>query len=50
MSRIKAGVIGVGNMGKNHVRLLTEMKEDYELVGVFDLNSEQDIKAKYSTR
>lgn len=47
MSRIKAGVIGVGNMGKNHVRLLTEMKEDYELVGVFDLNSEQVWKTGY---
>ena len=47
MGRIKIGVIGVGNMGKNHVRLLTEMKEDYDLVGVFDLNSEQVRKTGY---
>ncbi len=47
MSRIKIGVIGVGNMGKNHVRLLTEMKADYELAGVFDLNSEQVRKTGY---
>lgn len=47
MSKIKIGVIGVGNMGKNHVRLLTEMKEDFEFRGVFDLNKEQVLKTGY---
>ena len=47
MCKIKIGVIGVGNMGKNHVRLLTEMKEDFEFHGVFDLNKEHVIKTGY---
>ena len=46
MSKIKIGVIGVGNMGKNHVRLLTEMKEDFDFQGVFDLNKEHVLKTQ----
>ena len=34
--KIKAGIIGVGNMGKNHVRLLREMNNEFEFVGAFD--------------
>ncbi len=48
MSKIKIGVIGVGNMGKNHVRLLTEMKEDFDFQGVFDLNKEHVLKTGYT--
>ena len=50
MCKIKIGVIGVGNMGKNHVRLLTEMKEDFEFHGVFDLNKEHVIKTGYKCK
>ena len=48
MGRIKIGVVGVGNMGRNHVRLLREMKEDYEFRGVYDLNKEQVLKTGYT--
>lgn len=34
---IKVGVIGVGMMGKNHVRVYSELN-DCELVGVYDIN------------
>ncbi len=50
MSKIKIGVIGVGNMGKNHVRLLTEMKEDFEFRGVFDSDKEHVLKTGYTGR
>ena len=48
MSKIKIGVVGVGNMGKNHVRILTELKEEYEFRGVFDLNREHVKKTGYT--
>lgn len=43
--RLKVGVIGVGNMGKNHMRILSSMGE-YELVGCFD--ADQDRAARLS--
>lgn len=39
MKEIKIGVIGTGNMGKNHVRVYDSMPE-FELVGVYDANQE----------
>jgi len=40
MSRtLKVGVIGVGSMGKNHVRVLSSMRE-YDLIGCYDINHE----------
>ena len=38
---VKIGVIGVGNMGKNHVRLTREMNNEFEFVGVYDPNAER---------
>jgi len=35
MSQIKTGIIGFGNMGKNHVRLVSEIN-DFNLIGVYD--------------
>ncbi|MDR1440245.1 MAG: Gfo/Idh/MocA family oxidoreductase [Clostridiales bacterium] len=35
MDQIRVGVIGVGNMGRNHLRLYSEMPE-FNLVGFFD--------------
>ena len=32
---LKVGVIGIGSMGKNHIRVYSEL-EDVELVGVED--------------
>ncbi len=52
MNQIKAAVIGVGNMGKNHVRTYANMQE-VELVGISDLNAElgeslaQEFDTKY---
>jgi len=36
---LKVGVIGVGSMGRNHLRVLSTMR-DYELVGCFDINED----------
>lgn len=36
---LKVGVLGTGNMGRNHVRVLSTMAE-YELIGCFDVNEE----------
>ncbi|WP_445214864.1 Gfo/Idh/MocA family oxidoreductase [Brasilonema sp. UFV-L1] len=48
---IRIGVIGVGNMGQHHVRLLSSMK-DVELVGVADINVERGLEtaSKYKVR
>ncbi|WP_139651416.1 Gfo/Idh/MocA family protein [Raoultibacter phocaeensis] len=39
MEMLKVGVLGTGNMGRNHLRVLSSMHE-YELVGCFDVNFE----------
>jgi len=36
MAKIKIGVIGAGNMGRNHIRLVSEMVNDFEFKGVYD--------------
>ncbi len=48
---IRVGVIGVGNMGQHHTRVLSLLK-DVELVGVADINVERglDIASKYRIR
>jgi virulence factor len=48
---IRIGVIGVGNMGQNHVRVLSSMK-DVELVGVADINVERGLEtaSKFKVR
>ncbi|WP_036485615.1 Gfo/Idh/MocA family protein [Myxosarcina sp. GI1] len=47
---LRMGVIGVGNMGRHHVRVLSLLK-DIELVGVSDINLERglDIASRYHT-
>ncbi len=40
---IRVGVIGVGNMGQHHTRVLSSMK-DVELVGVADVNVELGLE------
>lgn len=42
---IKIGVIGCGNMGRNHIRVLRSLGNLYELVGVYDTNKENAEKA-----
>ncbi|MDJ0733944.1 MAG: Gfo/Idh/MocA family oxidoreductase [Nostocaceae cyanobacterium] len=48
---IRIGVIGVGNMGQHHARILSSMK-DVELVGVADINIERGLEtaSKYKAR
>lgn len=48
---IRMGVIGVGNMGQHHTRVLSLLK-DVELVGIADINVERgiDIASKYRVR
>lgn len=48
---IRIGVIGVGNMGQHHARVLCSMK-DVELVGVSDINVERGLEtaSKYKVR
>ena len=48
---IRIGVIGVGNMGQHHTRILSFMK-DVELVGVSDINVERGLEtaSKYKVR
>ncbi|WP_322743714.1 Gfo/Idh/MocA family oxidoreductase [Vasconcelosia minhoensis] len=48
---IRVGVIGVGNMGQHHARVLSRLK-DVELVGISDINVERglDTASKYRIR
>ncbi len=48
---IRVGVIGVGNMGQHHTRVLSLLK-DVELVGISDVNMERgiDTASKYRIR
>ena len=48
---IRMGVIGVGNMGKHHTRILSQFK-DIELIGISDTNVERglEIASRYRTR
>ncbi len=48
---LPVGVIGVGNMGQHHARVLSLMK-DVEFVGVADVNVERglDIASRYQAR
>jgi predicted dehydrogenase len=48
---LRIGIIGVGNMGQHHARILSLLK-DVELIGVSDLNVERglDIASKYRIR
>ena len=48
---IRMGIIGVGNMGQHHTRILSLLK-DVELVGVSDIHVERglDIASKYRVR
>ncbi len=42
--KIKVGVVGVGSMGKNHVRAYASLKHVCSLVGVYDLDQEKSAE------
>jgi predicted dehydrogenase len=48
---IRVGVIGIGNMGQHHVRVLSLMK-DIKLVGISDVNIDRGIEtaSRYQTQ
>jgi predicted dehydrogenase len=37
---LRVGVIGVGHLGKIHVRILKELNEHFDLVGIYDSNEQ----------
>ncbi len=48
---IKIGVAGVGNMGANHVRVLSELSDEFELVGIYDvLTEKRKIASRYGIK
>jgi predicted dehydrogenase len=38
---LRIGLLGAGHLGKIHLRLLLELKDDFDFVGFFDPNDEQ---------
>ncbi len=44
MKRIKIGVLGAGQMGSIHGRLIRQLKDSFELVGVYDLNQDRALQ------
>lgn len=51
MRQLKIGLIGVGNMGRNHLRILAEEIGHFSLVGIYDTDSmrTQQIADQYAT-
>lgn len=51
LKTLKVGVIGTGNMGRNHVRNLVAEKK-FELIGFYDVNKEQasETLQRYGTK
>ncbi len=49
---IKIGLIGVGHLGKIHLRLIKELEDIYELVGIYDADPQQisDVVETYQCK
>ena len=47
---LKIGVIGAGHLGKIHIRLILELKEEFDLVGFYDPNNSiaEDVIEKFN--
>lgn len=47
---LKIGVLGAGHLGKIHIRLLLELKEQFEVIGFYDPNdiNALDVKEKFN--
>jgi len=46
MSKLRAGIIGIGHVGKEHARLYHDLKDKVELIGICDIDSSKEEKAK----
>ncbi|MDX5428217.1 MAG: Gfo/Idh/MocA family oxidoreductase [Bacteroidota bacterium] len=42
--RLKIGVLGAGHLGKIHLKCISQLSDNYELIGFFDPNSEVSAK------
>jgi predicted dehydrogenase len=45
MKKIKAGLFGLGHLGKTHLKLIKEIcseRNDIELTGIFDTDNEKN--------
>ena len=47
---LKVGVLGAGHLGKIHLKLLKELKKDYEVIGFYDPNRENAKKVNKDFR
>ena len=47
---LKVGVLGAGHLGKIHLKLLKELKKDYEVIGFYDPNRENAKKVNRDFR
>ena len=45
---LKIGVIGAGHLGKIHLKILSELTDNYELVGFFDIDKDNSIKVSHN--
>lgn len=51
MEKLKVGVVGVGHMGQNHVRIFSEEQSHFDLIGIYDAfpAQAQKIAAQFET-
>ena len=51
MRQLRIGLIGVGNMGRNHLRILAEESGYFSLAGIYDadLTRAQNLAEQYRT-
>ena len=49
---IKAGVVGVGSIGRNHARVMSELATEIQFAAVFDENHDAaaEVAATYGVR
>jgi predicted dehydrogenase len=46
MSKIRLGILGAGHLGKIHIKLSLELKDQFEVIGFYDLDTEKETEAK----
>lgn len=46
MAKLRAAVIGMGHVGKDHARLYNDMKDSIELVGICDVDASKEDKSR----